>query len=56
MTIRLSCADYGWPSVSHRTALAIVGDLGFAGVDIGVFGDATHVTVPSVVDRYRITW
>ncbi len=49
MTVQLSCADYGWPSVSHRTALAIVGDLGFAGVDIGVFGDATHVTVPSVV-------
>jgi sugar phosphate isomerase/epimerase len=47
--IRLCCADYGWPSVTHRTALSIIADLGFAGVDIGVFGDATHVTVPSVV-------
>jgi sugar phosphate isomerase/epimerase len=47
--IRLSCDDYAWPSVSHRTALSIIADLGFAGVDIGVFGDVTHVTVPSVV-------
>lgn len=49
MSVRLSCADYGWPSVSHRTALAIIADLGFAGVDIGVFADATHVTVDTVV-------
>lgn len=49
MTIRLSCADYTWPVLGHRTALAVIADLGFAGVDIGVFGDATHVTVPSVV-------
>ena len=47
--IRLCCDDYAWPSVSHRTALSIIADLGFSGVDLGVFGDATHVTVPSVV-------
>jgi len=49
MTVRLSCADYTWPSLGHRTALAVIADLGFVGVDIGVFGHATHVTVPSVV-------
>ncbi|MDO9173684.1 MAG: TIM barrel protein, partial [Actinomycetota bacterium] len=49
MTISLSCADYTWPVLGHRTVLAVIADLGFTGVDIGVFGDATHVTVPSVV-------
>lgn len=49
MTVRLSCADYTWPSLGHETVLAVIADLGFNGVDIGVFGDATHVTVPSVV-------
>lgn len=46
--IRLSCADYGWPAVRHPTALAVISDLGFDGVDIGVFGDVTHVSVYSV--------
>jgi len=49
MTVGLSCADYTWPVLGHRTVLAVIADLGFAGVDIGVFGDATHVTVASVV-------
>lgn len=49
MTISLSCADYTWPALGHRTVLAVIADLGFTGVDIGVFGDATHVTVASVV-------
>lgn len=54
MTVRLSCADYTWPSLGHPTVLAVIADLGFTGVDIGVFGDATHVTVPSVVaDPFR---
>ena len=48
MTIRLSCADYTWPALGHKTVLAVIADLGFTGVDIGVFGDATHVTVQSV--------
>lgn len=49
MTIRLSCNDYAWPGLSHRTVLAVIRDLGFEGVDIGLFADATHVTVESVV-------
>lgn len=49
MTVSLSCADYTWPALGHRTVLAVIADLGFTGVDIGVFGDATHVTVASVV-------
>ncbi len=49
MTLRISCNDYAWPVLSHPTVLAVIADLGFTGVDVGVFGDITHVTVPSVV-------
>lgn len=45
----LSAADYGWPRLSHDVAMAVIADLGFTGVDVGVFGDATHVTVEQVV-------
>lgn len=48
MTIRLSCNDYAWPVLSHRTVLAIIKDLGYEAVDIGLFADATHVTLSSV--------
>ena len=48
MTIRLSCNDYAWPVLSHRTVLAIIKDLGYEAVDIGLFADATHVTLTSV--------
>lgn len=49
MAIRLSCDDYAWPALQHRTVFEVIRDLGFVGVDIGVFADATHVTVPSLV-------
>ena len=48
MTIRLSCNDYAWPVLSHRTVLAVIKDLGYEAVDIGLFADATHVTLSSV--------
>lgn len=46
--IRLSCSDYTWPLLSHDTAMTVISDLGFTGVDIGVFHEASHVTVSSV--------
>lgn len=49
MTVRLSCNDYAWPVLSHPTVLSIIRDLGFDGVDIGLFADATHVTLSSVL-------
>jgi len=49
MPIRLSCNDYAWPSLRHQTVLAVIDDLGYEGVDIGVFAEATHVTVSSVL-------
>jgi len=49
MSIRLSCDDYAWPSLRHQTVLAVIKDLGFEGVDVGLFAEATHVTVSSVL-------
>jgi sugar phosphate isomerase/epimerase len=48
MTVRLSCNDYAWPLLSHGTVLSIISDLGFDGVDIGVFAEATHVKLSTV--------
>ena len=47
---RLSCADYTWPSLGHSTVMAVVADLGFTALDLGVFGDDTHVKLRSVVN------
>lgn len=46
--IRLSCSDYTWPVLSHQTVMAVVSDLGFTGIDVGVFHEASHVTLSSV--------
>jgi sugar phosphate isomerase/epimerase len=46
--VRFSCSDYTWPVLGHRTALAVIKDLGFAAVDVGLFADATHLTLSSV--------
>lgn len=48
MSIRLSCNDYAWPVLSHPVVLAMIKDLGYEAVDIGLFADATHVTLSSV--------
>lgn len=46
--IRLSCSDYTWPLLGHDAAMTVIADLGFTGVDIGVFHEASHVTLSSV--------
>lgn len=53
MTLRLSCADYSWPLLEHRTALRLIRDLGFDAVDIGLFWGATHVRPEEVVTDPR---
>ena len=35
--MRISCADYSFPSLPHAQALALVSLLGFDGVDVGLF-------------------
>ena len=51
MTKRYSCADYGWPSLKHPTVMAVAQDLGYQGLDIGIFGEVTHVKVSDL--QYR---
>ncbi|MCQ3803197.1 MAG: TIM barrel protein [bacterium] len=45
MKNRYSCADYGWPSLQHRTVMAVASDLGYSGIDIGIFEEVTHTKV-----------
>jgi sugar phosphate isomerase/epimerase len=46
--IRLSCSDYTWPYIGHDAAMTVVADLGFSGIDIGVFHEASHVALSSI--------
>ena len=50
MTKQYSCADYGWPSLKHPTVMAVAQDLGYQGLDIGIFGEVTHVKVSDLQD------
>ena len=43
MSIRLACADFTWPLLSHDQSLALIATLGFEGVDLGIFGNRSHV-------------
>jgi sugar phosphate isomerase/epimerase len=43
MVMRLSCADYTWPSAPHTVALDLIQGLGFDAVDIGFFAGRSHV-------------
>lgn len=53
MLIQLSCNDYAWPTLSHEVVMAIIADLGFDAIDLGLFADATHVTLSSVREDPR---
>ena len=41
--IKLACADFTFPLVSHETSLNLIASLGFQGVDIGFFEGRSHV-------------
>lgn len=41
--IRLSCADFTFPLLSHDRSLDLIRDLGFDGVDIGFFEGRSHI-------------
>lgn len=55
MPMRLSCADYTWPSVPHVLALDLIRSLGFDGVDIGYFAGRTHLR-PEDTEDARPFW
>jgi sugar phosphate isomerase/epimerase len=44
MTPRLACADFSFPLLPHRLALKLIADLGFEGVDIGLFGGGAQLS------------
>jgi len=51
MTIRLACADFSFPLLPHRRALGLIADLGFEGVDIGLFGGGAQLSPETVLAR-----
>ena len=40
--LKLACADFSFPLLSHEDALDLVAKLGFEGVDIGLFPNRSH--------------
>jgi sugar phosphate isomerase/epimerase len=46
--IRISCADYTWPSVSFPHALATIADIGVRAVDIALFASGSHLELDAV--------
>jgi sugar phosphate isomerase/epimerase len=43
MKIKLSCADFSFPLLSHDAALKVIALLGLHGVDIGLFAGRSHL-------------
>lgn len=43
MKLKLSCADFSFPLLSHDAALNVIGLLGMRGVDIGLFANRGHL-------------
>ena len=43
MSIRLACADFTFPLLPHDDVLRLLAMLGFAGVDVGLFEQRSHL-------------
>jgi sugar phosphate isomerase/epimerase len=43
MNLKLSCADFSFPLLSHQAALKVIALLGWHGVDIGLFSGRSHL-------------
>jgi sugar phosphate isomerase/epimerase len=41
--MKLACADFTWPLLPHHSVLALIRMLGVEGLDLGVFGNRSHV-------------
>lgn len=51
--MRLACADFTFPLLEHDKALQLVRDLGFAGVDIGLFEERSHLWPSQVLKNAK---
>jgi sugar phosphate isomerase/epimerase len=49
MKLKLACADFTFPLLSHDQVLDLIALLGFEGVDIGVFGGRSHLPPGKIV-------
>ena len=55
MKLKLACADFTFPLLSHEQSLRLISMLGFDGVDIGLFEERSHLWPSRVfqdVDRW----
>jgi sugar phosphate isomerase/epimerase len=43
MNLKLACADFAFPLLTHEQSLRLIGMLGFGGVDIGLFEGRSHL-------------
>lgn len=43
MKLKLSCADFSFPLLSHKAAMGVISLLGLQGVDIGLFAGRGHL-------------
>jgi sugar phosphate isomerase/epimerase len=43
MNLKLACADFAFPLMTHEQSLRLISMLGFAGVDIGLFEGRSHL-------------
>ncbi|MEX0643136.1 MAG: sugar phosphate isomerase/epimerase [Pirellulales bacterium] len=49
--MRLACADFSFPLLPHRLALRLIADMGFEGVDVGLFGGGAQLSPDTVLAR-----
>ena len=43
MNLKLACADFAFPLLTHEQSLRLISMLGFGGVDIGLFEERSHL-------------
>jgi sugar phosphate isomerase/epimerase len=53
--MKLACADFTWPLLSHAGSLALIHLLNIEGVDLGLFGNRSHIR-PEVVRADISLW
>jgi sugar phosphate isomerase/epimerase len=53
--MRLGCADFTWPLMPHDAVLAHIARLGFEGIDLGLFGNRSHLR-PEVIEADVAGW
>jgi sugar phosphate isomerase/epimerase len=53
--MKLSCADFSWPKLRHPFVLDLIAELGFEGVDLGLYSPELPVT-PAMVRENPPLW